>query len=376
MTTFVVGSALRTPLGNTAAQVVDALCAGRSAVVANNRFDASTYPCSIAATIATPPSATPHARFLRPIARHALDVANEAMQAAKLDDVSATRRGVFVGMGGLSPDWDDLMPAFCGQQPDGNQMWQRGLRRFHPFWMLKHLSNNAHALIAHELQLRGDGATFCGGNAGAQALTAAQAALHEGAIDAALVVAYDSLIEPGSLIDGAARGAFSTAPPEAFIAAYCPGATGACPGEAAAAMVLRLEPRADDRSSFSCVATHGADGEISTPLVHTVMRGFLQLANDELVVDGAALGMPPFDEAERSFVNARLSHARVTALQSASGQLGAAATPVQAIVLCERLSRDRIATAHEHQAASRSAIALAASAPGLAAAVRVCWTRK
>src|SRR5205085_875983 len=111
------------------------------------------------------------------------------------------RIGLFAGVGGLRAHWDDMLAALEHQRDDGAGAWERGLRDVHPYWMLRHLSNNVHALAAMELELRGEGATFGGATGGAQALAAASRALHAGAIDAALVVAYDSLLEPETLVE-------------------------------------------------------------------------------------------------------------------------------------------------------------------------------
>src|SRR4029077_17320164 len=119
--------------------------------------------------------------------------------------------------------WDDMMPALARQTipgdgdidgtADGAQLWERGLKLLHPFWMLQHLSNNAHALSAAELGARGDGLTLARANAGAEALAAASAALEVGAVDAALVVAYDTLLEPETLVELATRGGFTGSGP-------------------------------------------------------------------------------------------------------------------------------------------------------------------
>ena len=89
-----------------------------------------------------------------------------------------------------------MLPALSRQSPDGAGAWQRGFQLLHPFWMLQNLSNNAQALAAQALGARGDGLTLGGANAGAQALAAAARALAAGAIDAAVVVGYDTLLEP------------------------------------------------------------------------------------------------------------------------------------------------------------------------------------
>src|SRR5262245_19460213 len=138
----------------------------------------------------------------------ALEVAREAAAHAQVA-AAGDRLGLFFGYGGLRAHWNDMMPALAHQNPDGDGAWERGLTLLHPFWMLQHLSNNAHALSAEELGARGDGLLLAGANAGAQALAAASRALLAGSVDAAIVVAYDTLLEPETLIELANRGAFT-----------------------------------------------------------------------------------------------------------------------------------------------------------------------
>jgi 3-oxoacyl-[acyl-carrier-protein] synthase II len=151
------------------------------------------------AILADPPGGR-HARFLDRLGLHALDAGLEALAAAKLSTASG-RIGLFVGTPGLRPRWDEMRAAFSG--PNAAGPWEAGLRKLHPFWMLQHLSNNVHALLSMEARIRGEGVTFGGAAAGAEALQAATRALHANAVDAALVVAYDEtvtamvLVRPG-----------------------------------------------------------------------------------------------------------------------------------------------------------------------------------
>ena len=65
-------------------------------------------------------SASRHARFLARLPLLALDVAHEAVAHAAI--AGGDRCGVFVGVGGLRVDWDELAPALEGQQPDGRDV--------------------------------------------------------------------------------------------------------------------------------------------------------------------------------------------------------------------------------------------------------------
>src|SRR5262245_44968698 len=175
MSAAVTGWAARTPLGGSIEQLTRRLLAGERAAQRNPRFPSDAYACRLAAPIPEDPRPSPHSRILRRIGLLALEVGHEALADAGCK--GGPRLGLFSAMGGLRAHWDDIMPALAGQRPDLSDSWNRGFKNLHPFWMLQHLSNNAHALLAQDTGARGDGVTFSGSNAGAQALAAAERAL-------------------------------------------------------------------------------------------------------------------------------------------------------------------------------------------------------
>ncbi len=376
------GWAWRTPLGATTDEVIERLLAGERAAGANSRFDASTYACRLAAAMTQPPAPSRHARFLRRMGLHAVEVAAEALENAGIN--GSDRVGLFFGYGGLRAHWDDLMPAFERQDATGADVWNRGFNLLHPFWMLQHLSNNAHAIAAQELHARGEGATYGGANAGAQALAAAIRALAAGAVDVALVVGYDSLIEPETLVELAARGACVTGTAEPA-SPYDRGAAGFVPGEAAAALVLQRP--GEGRCIAYVQASEGADGENGAVQADTLARMVRRLARPGDVVDGAGFAWPAFDAAERvAAAEMTGSDAPLCCIMSAMGQIGAASSVVQTIALAELLRRQVLAPIaglvnaapgplrpllHSEPTSSRAAVGFAAGAPGLAGLVRV-----
>lgn len=318
-----VGAAWRTPLGHERAAVLERLLAGDSAVAPLTRVPAASYVLQRAAAVAAEPARSKHARFLRRMACHALDAAGAALaEAAELGVVPGPRMGVFAAVGGLRAHWDDIMAALVEQRDDGDGAWARGLGRIHPFWMLRHLSNNAHALCAADTGARGDGATFGGGTAGAQALAAAGRALAAGALDAALILAYDTLLEPETLVELGAREGDAVVP-----------------GEAAASLVLVAghDPRAAGRARVRCATA--ADGARGRPHDDTLAAAVARALAHRLPTSPTPLA----------------------ALTDAMGELGAATAPVQAIALAELAARDP----------ARHGLATATAAPGLASAVHV-----
>jgi 3-oxoacyl-(acyl-carrier-protein) synthase len=309
-----------------------------------------------------------------------LEVATEALAASGI--VGGPRVGVFCGVGGLRAHWEDMASAFANQGDDGRRIWERGLRDVHPYWMLRHLSNNVHALASAGLGLRGEGATFGGGNGGAQAIAAASRALWDGAIDAALVVAYDSLLEPETLVELGARRAATHASLARLAAPYATDAAGFVPGEAAAAIVLIREAFAP-LAWIDVRTAAGAEADATATLV----RCAATLAGGASVIAGAARAWPDLDGEERDAVAALVGReAPLVAPSAAMGQLGAATSVVQAIVLAEALRAQTlppiaglegaaagplVPVTRVTSTAARIALGLDVAAPGLAAAIRV-----
>jgi len=380
MKAVLAGRAWRTPLGSGIDAVIARLLAGDRAASPNARFDATSYACTLAASIAGEPAASRNARFLRRMGLFAVEVAAEALADAGVR--GSDRVGLFFGYGGLRAHWNDLMPAFEHQAPSGDGAWERGLTLLHPFWMLQHLSNNAHAIAAQELGARGEGATYGGANAGAQALSAAIRALAAGSVDTALVVGYDSLVEPETLIELAARGACSAQGADRLTAPYAADACGFVPGEAAAALVLRREG-----DGALVQAADGADGARGEPGVELAARLLALLAQAGDIVDGAGLARADNDAAERRAAAQIVgADAPLCCIMSAMGQIGAASSIVQTIALAELLRRQELPPVaglntaapgplhplvRAQATARRAAVGLAFGAPGLGGIVRV-----
>ncbi|MRG98021.1 beta-ketoacyl synthase N-terminal-like domain-containing protein [Polyangium spumosum] len=385
----VTGFSLRTPLGDDAAAVLRRLCKGERAAAPNAHFDASTYTCRLAATIPAAPRPTKHRKFVKRMGLLGMEVGAEALARAGAPARGA-RLGIFCGYGGLRAHWDDLLPVLERQagDPHATNAWSRGFSSLHPFWMLFHLSNNAHALLSIDAGARGDGTTAAGSNAGAQALRAASVALAVGSVDAALVFAYDSLVEPETILSLGTSGAATNAPsPASLVAPYDEHAAGIVPGEAAAAVVLERPADAGDRAISFVSAAATADGAVDFPSSRALAALAADLAAGETIVDGAALASPARDAAERvALADVLGPSATLLALSSATGQLGGATAVVQAILLAEALRAgvlppiaglDRPSEGplrplvRAEATRARSALALSAGMPGLAGAVRV-----
>jgi len=384
------GFSLRTPFGSDIAEIVRRIFDGQRAAAPNAHFDASTYACRLAATIPGGPRPTKHRKFVKRMGLWGMEAGAEAL-ARSGTLAKGTRLGVFCGYGGLRAHWEDLMPVLERQSGDAQATgaWANGFSSLHPFWMLFHLSNNAHALLSIDIGAKGDGTTTAGGNAGAQALRAAIVALSVGSVDVALVFTYDSLVEPETLLSLGASGAGTWAEvPEAFVTAYQSDAAGLLPGEAAAAVVLERSEEAGERSIATISADVAADGAAFFAGGETIAAALGRVWQGETIVDGAALGEPGRDAAEREAIAGVMGpSASLSAMSSSLGHLGGATAVVQAIFLAHVLRNGVVPPiAGLRRAAEgplvplvdplpvgdqRSAVAVSAGMPGLAGALRV-----
>ena len=278
----ITARAWRTPLGSDIDAVVDRLYAGERAATVN--FPAAPLEDVPGAPTRCEPSRSRHRRFLRRIGLLAVDAGREAFEASQAS--SGERLGVFAAVGGLLANWDELMPAMA-KQTDGRHAWAGGLGRLHPFWLLQYLSNNVQALLAADIGARGDGIVFGGPTAGAHAIGAATAALAEHSIDAAIVVAYDGLLEPQRLVDLVARGECARGSLDGLRAPYDDDACGYVPGEAAAAVVL--ERPADARRCLALVSSVDvADASSGQPGAELLGRLVRDIDATATLIDGAA----------------------------------------------------------------------------------------
>jgi hypothetical protein len=247
--------------------------------------------------------------------------------------------------------------------------------------MLRYLSNNAHGIIAAELDARGEGATFGGPVAGAEALRAAIRALGAGAIDRALVVAYDTLLTPELLVELGERGATRSEGPAG---PYRVTSDGFVPGEAAAALMIERDAvDALARIDVRCVIGP-ARGE---PDAGELARAAAPLASRGAIVDGSGRGDLEADRAERIAVAALVGDdAPLTATSAAMGRVGAATPLVQLIALASCLRRRTVPPMagvgafaagplspvdEPRRAGVSTALALSSGMPGAASAIRV-----
>ena len=259
-----------TPLGR-GTEALSRILAGETALVPPPEALApSRVP--LLAQIKDQPKRSPHARVLHRVSLLGLEAAITLAEGWPGD---RARLGVFTALGGLRALWEDLLVGLSHQAEDGSSPWARGLGKVHPYWMLRHLSNNTHAALAMSLQAQGDGATYAGASAGAQAVSGAARALRAGGLDAALVLGVDTLIQPEILLEGALHYRFDEIGP----------------GEAAVALLLTADGQGPRVRAFAGVGPE-PPGDAAPVPVH-VERALGQLgavASLAQIVVAASLG--------------------------------------------------------------------------------------
>ncbi|MBI2373202.1 MAG: hypothetical protein HYV07_04320 [Deltaproteobacteria bacterium] len=383
MSAAVTAYGLRTALGSKVEEVFSRLVSGECAALMSPSFSTETYPVRFGAVLKAPLRPSRHARFVRRLGQHAIEVGREVFEHAGLS--SGPRLGLFFATGTLSTDFEELAPKLRRQRSDAENCWSLGLGELHPFWLLRHLSNNAHGLLAADLGAKGEGLVCAGTNAAAQTIASAAEALEVGSIDVALVVAMDSLVVPEVLVSPSTlfrEPAGAPKPP------YGLGSRGAFPGEAVAALCLERVADAGPRALALIEAHAFADGSPGEPSEETLAHAVAELAGRSVkLVDGAGRARRDFDDAERRSLGRALGEtALLSATSAALGVTGAAHSAVQAILLIEMLRRGIVpAIAGLEDPApgpltparsletvrDGSAIGVSTGAPGLVGVVRV-----
>lgn len=322
--------ALRTPLGNTLDEVYQNGLDGRSE-----------------AALVGSPKPSKQSRFLKRMGLFALETAHEVFQKVDLNQYDRHRVGIFFGYGGLRADWNEMRSALIRQNANTEACWDQGLSTLHPFWILKHLSNNAHALVAEEHKIKGEGVTFGGLNSGVQALVSAQLALQEGAIEAALVLTHDSLLEPEILL----------------ALNHQAGVQGYVPAEGTAAFFLE-KPSASRHPSLAFLSAFDfSDGESFLPRPETLKRSLSHIQKFHShydFVESAHCSLE-WNQYEKSLVQELFSVTHMASSLQYTGQMGSTSALVQTLLSIKNLKKNKL----------KSALNLSAGFPGLLGAVHV-----
>lgn len=334
-----------TALGPTAAATFDALCEGRSAIGPIREFDASGFPCSVAARMEPfdPEAlglAPRDARTMRHGSYALLVAAREAFEQAGLDgEVPRERIGFFAGMGTVDYRVEDLLGALkpC-LRDDGSidyaEFFGVAYREIHPLWPLQMLNNVGHSQVAIQLDLRGDNATYSPhGESGAQAVREATDAVARGTVDAALAGGAGDEVLPECLARHTRLGWLSASGELKPFAG-----DGGVLGEAAGCLILESEASLRRRGrpalgrlrgwSMRCAARETADA-YATAVAGSMRAALLEAhveAEEVTAVFANGDGRPPADAGEAEAIRGVLGgDTPVTSTKPALGVTLAAA---------------------------------------------------
>ncbi len=172
----------------------NSLVHGQSAIRKITHFDASSYPCQVAAEVLdfqptlymNPDTAKRTARF----AQFALAASKMAVEDSKIDltSIDSNRAGVFIGTGLGGNGYSENQHAI---------FLEKGIKRLSPFAAVMSCSHSAVGIITCELGLNGPNTTVAAGcNSGLDAIYSAYNAIRIGDADIMLAGAGEAPITP------------------------------------------------------------------------------------------------------------------------------------------------------------------------------------
>jgi 3-oxoacyl-[acyl-carrier-protein] synthase II len=216
----------------------DSLVHGRSAVRKITRFDASTYPCQVAAEV---PNFDPTdymdpktAKRLGRFAQFALAAAEMAVEDSEIDfsKEDPYRSGVYIGTAIGGGDVSDIQHAI---------FMEKGLKRISPFAAISISTHSASGIISYKFNLKGPNTTISSGcNSGLDAIYLAYNAIHLEDADLMVVGAGEAPITPCIYAIFCASGFLSreNRDPQKALKPYDVNADGMVLGEGGAILVM------------------------------------------------------------------------------------------------------------------------------------------
>lgn len=259
----VTGMGAVSAAGMTPGDILDAVCASRSAIGPITQWDTAGWPCRIAGEIADfNPRALVDDRKLHKLIRRTdllgLYAAGRAIAEAgiaghrdTLDEAAAAlfsdRTGVYVGSGsGNYENQYDFIPLYTAAHGDLKEFGRELANTVNPMWLLRTLPNNVlgHIGIKHGLK----GANACITNhsvGGTLAVIEAFEALRNDEADRAVAVGHETPIEPQMVLFYHRLGLLASEALRPFDARH----NGSLFGEGAGALFLESEASARSRNA-------------------------------------------------------------------------------------------------------------------------------
>jgi 3-oxoacyl-[acyl-carrier-protein] synthase-1 len=352
--------------------ILDAVSAGKSAIVPITQWDTTGWPCRVAAEIADfNPRAMVDDRKLHKLIRRtdlvglyaagrAIENAGITAHRARLDaDASAEysdRTGVFVGSGGGNYENQyDFFPLFTAANGDLPAFGRELSDTVNPMWLLRTLPNNVLGHIGIRYGLKGANACITNHSVGGMlAVIEAFEALVAGEADRAVAVGHETPIEPQLVLYYAGMGLLASEALRPFDARH----DGSLFGEGAGALVLETEASAAARNApilgeilgggYACEATGltaiSDDGEgVSRAISGALANAGIAPADVGMIV-AHGNGTPQSDVSEAAAIRRAFGDATppVTGFKWAIGHLIAAAGIVESTLALAALARREV----------------------------------
>ncbi|MBN1795572.1 MAG: beta-ketoacyl-[acyl-carrier-protein] synthase family protein [Sedimentisphaerales bacterium] len=315
----ITGIGAISPLGKTAADLWDGLCAGRCGIDRIQAFDPSNFPCRIAGEIKDfnirdyiPKSLRKNTKLMSRDIEISIAAAKEAFENAgivtKASDngeinLNPERTAIVFGAGLISCDLVELAPAVAAAITDGRfdmkKYGKDGLELVTPLWLLKYLPNMlpCHVGIIHDIQGPSNTIT-CAEAAGHLAISEARDIIARGDSDMALTGGAEAKVNPIVMIRQMllkrTTSEYNDKPAEAC-RPFDAKASGSVFGEAAGLVVLENMEKAKGRSAtiYAEIIGTGESNNINPQYEHLEKDGkAIQIAIEKALSEA---GINPSD---------------------------------------------------------------------------------
>lgn len=214
----ITGIGIVSPIGNDRETFWQNLLAAKSGIDTISHFDASRFPCRIAAEVKNFVPNKQWGKLLKysvPFTQYALAAAEEAFHDAGIMPTASTgtRWGAVAGSGMMTTEWDywvDFQKTFA-DNPDGELYFKKDAYFYSVTDLGKTLPNSGLALLLQQFNIRGCSTsvhTACA--SGGQALGLGLEWIRRGEVDYVLAGGFDSMINPVGLSSFCLLGALST----------------------------------------------------------------------------------------------------------------------------------------------------------------------
>lgn len=295
----ITGLGAISPLGMTADNLWEGLCAGRCGIDTIKAFDPVGFTCKLAGEVPefkiqkhVPKSYRKAGKLMSRDIQLSIVAANEALQNAGLitkatdaDNINLdpTRTAINLGAGLISCDLVELAPAIAVSTTDGKfdiLKWGReGIEALTPIWLLKYLPNMlaCHIGIIHDIQGPSNSIT-CGEAGGILAISEAAEIIARDTADVALAGGCEAKVNPIIMLRQCLlkrATAESNDDPASACRPFDANATGSVFGEAAGVIVLEEIEHAKKRGAkiYAEIVGSGSSNSLNPTYEHTEPDG-------------------------------------------------------------------------------------------------------